>query len=564
MRLFARALHTYAVIKMPDTDTFSNVARFLPIRAMEHPDMAAVRVPTGFTDGFLQYDELSFAALNRDVDACARLMQDEGIGRGTRSLLMVRQGLELLVCTFAMLKLGAVPVIIDPGMGMRAFLSCVRRTEPEALVGIPLAHTLSRVFRGSFSSVRSRLLVDGTRFWSNIAMNRSREAFNMARTRSDELSAILFTSGSTGPAKGVRYLHGMFEAQVRLLDSLYKFRPGEVNMPLLPVFALFNPAFGMTSVIPEINPSKPAKADGERLVAALLQNRVSNSFGSPVLWSIVARTCERLELQLPDLQTILMAGCSVPASLVRRMKELAPAAEVYTPYGATEGLPLASISGAEILGYGELAQKLGEGSCVGRAVPEVELACIPVHDGPVECFTPSMRLPAGELGEIVACGPVVTLEYDRLPEAVRSSKMRDEAGRTWHRMGDLGRIDAEGRLWFCGRKAERVITDEGVLYTDCCEGVFNAHPDVFRTALIGIRRAGRTLPAIVVEPLKGRYPLTRKAKSDLVEELLVLGREREATRCIDTFFFERSFPVDVRHNAKIHRLSLARKYSDSK
>jgi acyl-CoA synthetase (AMP-forming)/AMP-acid ligase II len=532
------------------------------MRAADNPHMAAIRVPLGMQDGRILYRERTFAQLDSDVDACARLMEAEGIERGTRALLMVRQGLELIVCTFALLKVGAVPVVIDPGMGLKSFLACVKRTQPEALVGIPLAHRLSRIFRGSFSSVTSRLRVDGTGFWRNIDLNRTREAYDMARTAPDDLAAILFTSGSTGAPKGVRYLHGMFEAQFRLLDKLYHFEPGEINMPMLPVFALFNPALGMTSVIPDLDPSRPARADPEKLVAALIQNRVSNSFGSPVLWRIVADYCEKRDIRLPALRTILMAGSSVPASLVGRMLEIAPNAESHTPYGATEGLPLASISGTGLLGEAEQAQKMGAGSCVGRAAPEIELACIPVIDGPVEIFEGSMRLPTGQVGEIAACGPVVTLEYDRLPAATAAAKMRDAEGRVWHRMGDLGRLDEKGRLWFCGRKAERVVTETDVLYTDCCEGVFNAHPDVARTALLGIRRGGEAVPAIAVEPKKGRYPLTRKAKRDLIEELMVLGQGNPATKGIDTFFFERHFPVDVRHNAKIHRLTLARKYSD--
>jgi acyl-CoA synthetase (AMP-forming)/AMP-acid ligase II len=544
------------------SETLANVARYLPLQAARHPNMTAIRVPKGVSGGAIRYMDRSFAELDGDVDACARLMAARGIGRGTRTLLMVRQGLELIVCTFAILKVGAVPVVIDPGMGLKSFLKCVKRTGPEALVGIAAAQIVSRVFRGSFRTVKHRVAVNGGSFWRELDQYREGGSFPVAGTRADDLAAILFTSGSTGAPKGVRYLHGMFESQFRLLDKLYHFIPGEVNFPMLPVFALFNPALGMTSVIPDLDPSHPAKADPEKLVAALVQNRVTNSFGSPVLWRKVADYCEKAEIPLPYLRVILIAGASVPADLVRRLRSVAPNAECYTPYGATEGLPLASVSGAELLGEAEQAQHFGAGSCVGRAAPEVELGVIRVTDGPIAHFDESLLLPQGEIGEIVACGPVVTEEYDLLPEATAAAKMRDSQGRVWHRMGDLGRFDAEGRLWFCGRKAERVVTEKGILYTDCCEGVFNVHPDVSRTALVGIRRGGKIVPAIVVEPKKGKFPWTEKAKNDLAEELMVLGKGYGPTSAIDTFFFERRFPVDVRHNAKIHRLALARKYSE--
>jgi olefin beta-lactone synthetase len=542
-------------------DFVCNVSKHLSLQAAANPNCVAIRTTAGELDGEIVYREKTFHELNADVDACARMMLGLGMKQDTRALIMVRQGAELVVCTYALMKIGAVPVVIDPGMGIKSFLKCVKRTRPEALVGIPLSHFISHIFRGSFKSVKFRVKVEESSFQGLLAPYYKAQPLEPAETKSRDLAAILFTSGSTGAPKGVCYLHGMFEAELRLLDGLYHFKAGEPNMPLLPVFALFNPAFGMTSIVPQLDPSHPAKANAEKIVRALIQNRVTNSFGSPVLWRKIADYCEMREMTLPDLHTIMMAGTSVQADLVSRMRAIAPKAECYTPYGATEGLPLANISGAELSGEVEQAQHFGAGSCIGFAVPEVEITCIKIIEGPIERFDDSLRVKAGEIGEIAVCGPVVTEKYDCLPAETAAAKMRDESGRIWHRMGDLGRFDKKGRLWFCGRKAERVITERGMFYTDCCEGVFNVHPDVARTALIGIKRGGRTIPAIVVEPKKGKYPLTGRAKRDLIEELMVLGKGNPATSVIDTFFFERHFPVDVRHNAKIHRLKLAEKYS---
>src|SRR5690606_30213947 len=142
--------------------------------------------------------------------------------------------------------------------------------EPEAVVGIPLAIRISRLFRGSFRSVRVRVAVGNGRFRRDMRRNHD-NYFEIAETRANDLAAILFTSGSTGTPKGVRYEHGMFEAQVRLLKQHYGIEPGEIDLPMLPVFALFNPALGMTTITPKMDPSRPAKADPWQIVQAIQQ-----------------------------------------------------------------------------------------------------------------------------------------------------------------------------------------------------------------------------------------------------------------------------------------------------
>lgn len=541
--------------------TLCNVARFLPNQAEADPLGIAVKAPLGRTGDRIRYQQLTFRGLENDSNSCAHLLCERGIERGMRVLLMVRPGLDLIRCVFALFKIGAVPVVIDPGMGLKSFLACVRRTQPEAIVGIPLAVRISRIFKDSFRTTRLRVAVGDRRFRREMRRHHD-HYFEVAETRADELAAILFTSGSTGAPKGVRYEHGMFEAQVRLLRQHYGIEAGEVDLPMLPVFALFNPALGMTTVTPQMNPSRPAKANPWNIVQAIQQNEVTNSFGSPVLWTRIADYCERRKTTLPSLRRILMAGASAPPALIARYRIIAPNAIVHTPYGATECLPLSSASGELILGGTAALSAAGKGTCVGIPMDEIDIRCIRITDDAIDRLEDSLQVPTGSIGEIVACGPVVTKEYDQLPEATAAAKMKGPDGTIWHRMGDLGYFDSEGRLWFCGRKAERVECGGRLYLTDCCEAIFNAHPDVFRTALIGLQIAGEKRPALVVEPKPGKYPRTPKQRRDLIEELKVLGDQHLHTRDIEHFYFERRFPVDVRHNAKIHRLSLGRKYQE--
>jgi acyl-CoA synthetase (AMP-forming)/AMP-acid ligase II len=235
---------------------------------------------------------------------------------------------------------------------------------------------------------------------------------------------------------------------------------------------------------------------------------------------------------------------------------------------------------------GEIARAHGLGACVGRPVAEIAVKIIAPADGPLATLADARELPRGEIGEIIVRGPVVTKTYDALPEATAAAKIaaaniqhptsnaepqsRLDAnldvgssmfdvrrstvfGAVWHRMGDCGYLDADGRLWFCGRKAERVETTAGTLHTEPCEQVFRAHPRAARCALIGLGERGRQRAALVVEA----RPANAADAGTLARELRALARQHAPTAPIALFFFHPQFPVDVRHNAKIHRLTLA-------
>lgn len=533
-----------------------NVAHFLAEQARLNPDNSAVRAPRGReADGAIRYVARSFAELEAEASSTAHLLAARGITRGTRVLLMVKPGLDLIRIVFALFKIGAVPIVIDPGMGLKGFLRCVRHSKPEALVGIPLAIWISRIFRGSFRGVSAKLCV-GRTFGRQLKAFSGQGAYPVVDSAADELAAILFTSGSTGPAKGVCYAHGMFAAQVDAIRAQYGIEPGEVDLPMLPVFALFNPALGMCTVVPEMNPSRPATVDPEDIVQAIRQNEITNTFGSPALWTKIARYCEAQEITLPTVRRILMAGAPVPPALMEQMRRIIPNGEIHTPYGATEALPVSSITATEVLTETAARTRKGVGTCVGKALPGVSVRIIEPVDGAIETIEAVRKCPIGVVGEILVKGPSVTRSYDQLPEAdARSKVLEGEAH--WHRMGDMGWLDKEGRLWFCGRKAERVLTSEGPLYTDCCEAIFNQHPKVFRSALID---SGDGIPAIVIEPEKDAFPKSESEEKAFVEELKSQGASIAFTRDIERYYFDKSFPVDVRHNAKIHRLTLANKF----
>ncbi|MGI9110353.1 MAG: fatty acid CoA ligase family protein [Opitutales bacterium] len=538
----------------------SNVARHLRVAATEHPEGLATKSPSGVTaSGEVHHESRTFRQLDQASDAAAELFARSGLVAGDRVLLAVRPGHDLIVGMFGLLKLGAVPVAIDPGMGWSSFLDCVRRSRPTGLVGLRSATLLSRLPLAAFRSLRQRVTVGGAA-WCQALASASPAPRPLAEVRPDTLAAILFTSGSTGAPKGVCYTHGMFDAQIELVRATYGIRPGEIDMAMLPLFALFNPALGTTTVTPLLDPSRPLAADPAPLVAALIAEKVTCSFGSPAIWGKVTDYCETKGLELPDLRRLLIAGAPVSGELLAKLRVIAPRCVTHTPYGATECLPVTTITADELLGEARQLALRGQGTCVGRPVSGVEIRVIRETEGPIATLAEARACSPDEIGEIIATGPSVTREYDGLPEATRLAKIAD-GDRVWHRMGDLGALDASGRLFFFGRRVEKVRTADGDLPTESLEPAFRQHPQVFRCALIGLGGAPRQTPALVVEPRSGHFPETDVARARFVAELRSVASVHPQSDRVRHIVFQRALPVDVRHNAKIHRLQLAQEWS---
>lgn len=515
-----------------------NVGAWLPRAAAARPDADAIIAADG--EGWRR---IRFRELDTWTDALAHGFTAHGIGRGERTLLLVRAGVELIAVTYALFKAGAVPVLIDPGMGRAGFLKCVKDLGPTSFVGIPLGHVARFLNPSAFASVQRHVTV-GTRWlWGGPTLETLARPdagpFPVVDAADDEEAAVLFTSGSTGPAKGVVYTHGNFNAQVRALKACYGFAPGEVDCAAFPLFSLFDNALEMTSVIPDLDPSRPGSCDPARVARALTEHRCTTAFGSPAIWRRVAPWAATHGVRFPGLRRVLIAGASVPPSLVEQLRAVLPDGDVGTPYGATESLPVATITGAEIVGETAAATAEGAGTCVGRPAPGITVRILPVDDGPLTTLPDG--LPTGEVGEIAVCGDVVTRAYAGRPDADAVSKIAD-GGRTWHRIGDLGYLDAAGRLWFCGRKAERVETASGPLYTDRVEGRHLPLAVGRRVALVGAGARGAEVPVLVVEGA---------ADADLAARLRAVG-------VVARVCFHPRFPVDVRHNAKIHRGELKR------
>jgi olefin beta-lactone synthetase len=550
-----------------------NIAEHLSAMARRDPYRLAVVVPSGRDrTGRVRYTHFTYRQLEEDSDQIAAGLKAIGIARGARCVLMVRPGLDFFSLVFALFKAGVVPVLIDPGIGLRSLGRCCREAAPEVFIGIPRALWALKILGWGGRSLRQIIQVgrapvplgrpgvitlDLVRDRGRDSREQGRGHFGQAtRFSPTEAAAILFTSGSTGPPKGAVYTHAILQSQVALLRTLFAIEPGEIDLCTFPLFALFAPALGMTAIVPDMDPTRPARANPTRLLEAIDDFGVTNLFGSPALLSRLACEGGAAVRKLSTLKRIISAGAPVSA---RILEQLAPRlvfpAEIHPTYGATESLPVAVIGSREILEETRRLTDIGQGVCVGRPVDGIEARIIQIRDDPIPTWSDDLLLPQGEIGEIVVAGPVVTREYLNRVDATRMAKILDpDRPVLHHRMGDLGYLDERGRLWFCGRKSQRVIVGRETLFTIPCEAIFNSHPQVSRSALVGAASRGQVVPVICIEPIG---QLTRADRDRLQQELLERASRFAHTSKIRTILFHRSFPVDIRHNAKIFREKLA-------
>jgi acyl-CoA synthetase (AMP-forming)/AMP-acid ligase II len=433
--------------------------------------------------------------------------------------------------------------------------------EPDGFVAVPSVHWARLFLKHRFPKAKHHLTVGHRWFWGGLSLDTIRKNknadsfannFKITETAPDHLAAIIFTSGSTGLPKGVAFTHCVFDTQVEEISKRYHIQPGEIDLACFPFFGLFDAAMGVTAIIPDMNPTHPAQVNPAKIVQAANYWKITQSFASPALWNRVADYCAKTGKRLETLRRAVSAGAPVSAAILEKLKRcIHPEGDIFTPYGATEALPTASISATEILGETVAKTVQGAGVCVGSRFSAISWKIIEITDAPIAYLEDARELPVGEIGEIVVTGPQVTTYYVNRPEANSAAKILDTEKRVWHRMGDVGYLDQQDRFWFCGRKVHRVTTPEKTWFSIPCEAIFNQHPKIFRSALAG------TAPRIFVEPFPEFFPKNKTEKQKLITELLELAQKNPLTESIKEIRILRHFPVDVRHNVKINRELLA-------
>ena len=507
-----------------------NVCELIDQQIKSTPDATSIVAPKNQSSG---YDSYTFSELGSRINRIGNKLLSMGVNPGDKVLLFLKPDKDFCAITFALFKIGAVGVFIDPGMPKKMFFKCIKDLKPDVLIGIPKVHVLTWFFPRVFRSIKlflkntSSLGLRAKPLFENI--NHESDQLDMFTPQDSFLAAILFTSGGTGPAKGVEYTHDIFINQTMMLKREFNLSVNDIDIPGFPLFSFFTLAMGMKSVVPDMDFAKPRNCNPALLYKNITDHQATFLAGSPAIWERLARYCLEHNLTLPTVKYVAMFGAPVNNKLHEMFKEILPNGTTYTPYGATECLPVTNISGEFILSELREATRNGEGICVGSPLGGVE----------VEIKNPD----DSGIGDIVVYSKNVTQRYYNNPIETKKSKIIKD-GKLWHIMGDVGYLKA-GMLWFCGRRKHSVKVDDKAYYPAQIEGILNDLEGVGRSALINDDGEA----SVVIEGDFNEELFTQ------IKELLNL---KSKLKGIKSIYFYPEFPVDIRHNIKIDRTALSK------
>jgi len=561
----------------PFPDDIFNLADIVVRVAREDPERIAVIDLDGWEGlGMRRYKRHTYAELSADVESVAVGLREMGIAEMTRIVCMSPPSYETCVVGVALTRVGALTLWIDPAVGYRKVAERLSRVKPEAFVGNALAHVGRITFGWGPRDLRKLVLtgsplVPGARTITGFPPFPGARSIRSLRKHApaepqpphvgpDDPCAVLYTTGSTGPAKPSLYLHRNFCQLFRNAHHSWGWNPGHevpVDMAVFPALLFIPISAGGTMVVPPIDFARqgPAPVDSAALIQVINDCKVGSFFAAPILIEHLAREALARNLTMPSLKRVIGAGAPISGAVESMLSAvMAPDGELAANYGATEAMPSTELSSREHLdGLWDLTNQ-GAGVCVGHALPGVELKIIAIADGPIESIADTSELPTGRIGEILVRGKHVSPEYYRDPDATRKNKVPDPQG-DWHRFGDVGYLDAAGRLWVCGRVSQRVKAAGGDVFPLQVEPLFDAHPKVRRSGLVGVHGPAGELPVLCVEVEPG---IGKDELAGLHQDLLARAAESKGANTIHAILFKDRLPVDPRHNSKIERPKLAK------
>jgi acyl-CoA synthetase (AMP-forming)/AMP-acid ligase II len=491
---------------------------------------------------------ITFAQLEDAAADAAALLAANGVRAGDTVLVFQPMSIELYVALNAIFRLGAVAMFVDPSFGRQHIESCCALSPPKALIASMKGHLL-RLLSPAIRRIPVRFVigggVPGAMRWA--AANRMLPRPDVESVCTTAPALITFTSGSTGTPKAAVRTHGFLAVQYRVLEERLRYGSGEVNLVSLPIVLFANLASGITSVIPAGDLRRPAAISSEPVLEQARALGVTSLIAPPAFMERLAQHSAERGWVVPGVRSMFVGGGPVFPRLLDQMQRMAPTAEIIAVYGSTEAEPIAEVSHREVRQEDFTAMYSGRGLLAGRPVEQIRLAILPDRWGqpiapyPMESAFEADMLPPGRSGEIVVTGEHVLSGY---LQGLGDEETKFRVGTAvWHRTGDAGYLDEQGRLWLLGRCSARIEDQHGILYPFAVECA--AYRDLSIRRAAAIAHQGRRL--LLVEPYE-RSPAPDPCRL----------RESLAWARLDSIRVVRSIPVDKRHNTKVDYGALRR------
>jgi len=492
-----------------------------------------------------RHQTITFEQLDRAVASAAADLAAAGLSAGMRALVFSPMSIALYTTMIAMFRLRVTAVFVDPSAGRERLNSCVRRVRPDAFVAVPRAHWL-RLTSAAIRGVPIKAAIGGgVPGAAAVARRTAALGHGVEPCDADTAAIITFTSGSTGEPKAAVRTHGFLIAQHRALVESLGLQPGEVDLCTLPIFLLANLASGVTSVIPDADLRSPGAIDPRRVERQIRATQPTRTVASPALLARLATHAVRHSSRLDTFRQIYTGGAPVFPKMLDAIAAVAPNASVVAVYGSTEAEPIAEIDRRDITPDDRAAMTRGAGLLAGYPTSRIQLRILPdrwgTPIGPMSAHDlDGDTLPPGGVGEIVVTGEHVLAGYlDGSGD--EDTKIAIGQG-VWHRTGDAGYLDTQGRVWLLGRCSAKASDSAGVLYPFAVECAASETPGVVRTAFV-LHRGRRLLAAEIDGD-------AAKIRADLMHRLGWAG--------LADVVVVAEIPVDRRHNAKVEYPALVR------
>lgn len=513
----------------------------------DYPQKVALIIPAKYS-----CQEYNYQQIQNLTASYQYFFKCQGIAENDHVAVFLRPGIEFIATTFALFSMGAIPVFMDPGMGLKKILSNLKSIKIKFIIAESIVLFIL-FFLPKIVGVKLKI---SKRKLKSI----EDQKIPITKVSANTQSAILFTSGATGPSKGVCYTHEMFLNQISSIQSIFKIKHTDIDYPAFPLFSLFTLCMGATVVIPTIDPSRPSSCKPRVVLGEIKKYQATIISGSPAIWDKVSKYQKAHPLfqdYTNKIKTVIMFGAPVSYKIYQNFLPFLPSGDIFTPYGATESLPVCVASAREILAHHLKDTLCGAGTFIGKPLPGVKIKIIPF--GQTLIRNKNLK-DAASFGELWVASNCTSKEYYQLELENQRSKIKDDEGETWHKMGDLVTVDEFQNLWFQGRIPHSANINEKIFTSISCEAIFNQHPIANRSALIQLN--AYSLAVVIESP--SACKMSSKKRSTIKEELKQLAKKYSHTDSIAQFYLAKKFPVDIRHNIKINRELLREKACQGK